>query len=60
MHHLADEALRGAPSFWDVYPDLVRVVRGKRVVAYNAAFDRGILDHMCWRYNLPDLPIKRW
>jgi DNA polymerase-3 subunit epsilon len=60
VHGITDEALQEAPSFYAIYPDLVRVVRGKKVIVYNASFDAGVLDHMCWLYDLPELPVRRW
>jgi DNA polymerase-3 subunit epsilon len=60
VHGISDEALRNAPSFYAVYPELMRVVRRKKVIAYNAAFDRDILAHCCDLYDLSDLPVQRW
>jgi DNA polymerase-3 subunit epsilon len=60
VHGITDEALQEAPSFYAIYPDLVRVVRGKKVIVCNASFDAGVLDHMCWLYDLPELPVKMW
>jgi DNA polymerase-3 subunit epsilon len=60
VHHIPDEALRTAPSFWDIYPALVRSVQGKRVVVYNAGFDEDVLVYCCALYDLPVLPVRRW
>lgn len=53
LHRLTAEELALAPSFPDVYGDLARLMRGRTVVSYHAAFDRMILDGCCRRRGLP-------
>lgn len=43
IHGITDAMVIGAPRFADVLPELTRLMLGRRVVIYNAAFDRGIL-----------------
>jgi hypothetical protein len=41
VHGISDEELAGAPRWADVAPDFLAVVAGRRILAYNAAFDHG-------------------
>lgn len=43
IHGITDEMVAGAPSYREVHPLLQNVVRDRIVIAYNAAFDRRIL-----------------
>ena len=44
LHGHTAENLRGERRFFEVYPDLLDVVWGKRVVVYNASYDRRVWD----------------
>ncbi len=52
-HGILPEDLRAAPSFAKVYPELLRVLEGKRVAVYNAPYDAGVWDQAVERYRLP-------
>jgi hypothetical protein len=41
VHRIDDEALADAPRWESVLPDFLSVTRGRRILAYNAAFDAG-------------------
>jgi Exonuclease len=43
VHGIADADVAGAPSWAEVLPRLAEVTRGRRVLAYNADFDRGVV-----------------
>ncbi len=43
VHGLTAEMLAGQPSFADVVPDLVEVLRGRTLVAHNVGFDYSFL-----------------
>lgn len=45
IHGISDEMVANSPSFPEVYPQIVEVLEGKRVLIYNAAFDIKILDY---------------
>lgn len=51
--------LAAARRWPDVYYELRPVLAGRRVVAYNADFDRRLFDQTCDRYRLPRLRL-RW
>lgn len=44
IHGLTDEHLTGAPRFSDVASELADQLRGRRIVAHNAKFDREFLN----------------
>lgn len=44
VHGYTAEDLEGSPSFKEIYPDLLDAIRGRRVVVYNAAYDRKVFD----------------
>jgi DNA polymerase-3 subunit epsilon len=45
IHGIDDSMVRDAPTFPEVYPQIVEVLKDKRVFIYNAAFDIKILDY---------------
>ena len=44
LHGHTAESLAGERRFFEVYPDLLDVLWGKRVVVYNASYDRRVWD----------------
>ena len=48
-----------APIFPEVYPPIDAVIKDKRVIIYNAAFDIKILNYCCWLHNLPILKLAK-
>lgn len=44
VHGYSARMLEGSPSFKEVYPDLLDAISGRRVVVYNAAYDRRVFD----------------
>src|SRR5918911_4041356 len=44
VHGLTEEQLRDAPTFAQIEQQLLAVLRGRRIVIYNADFDRGVLE----------------
>ena len=59
VHGISAEAVAGARDFPTVLPELVRAIAGKTVVAYNAPFDRRLLDQTAFRHGVT-LPEVRW
>jgi DNA polymerase-3 subunit epsilon len=43
IHHITIDQLKTAPTFERVAPKLSEIVHGKRIVAYNAEYDRRLL-----------------
>lgn len=54
IHHLTPDKLEGAPSWPEVWPKLAEVIRGRKVVIYNADFDWPIVRAMCAHYGIED------
>jgi DNA polymerase III subunit epsilon len=44
VHGHSAKSLSGAPRFLEVYPDLLEVLYGKRVIVFNASYDRRVWD----------------
>lgn len=55
VHGLTDEAVAGAPEFSLVHERLWALACDKTVVAFNAAFDRSVLDRECRRVGAPSI-----
>ncbi len=44
IHGHTARSLAGSPPFLEVYPDLLEVLWGRRVIVYNASYDRRVWD----------------
>ncbi len=44
IHGHTAKSLAASPPFWEVYPDLLEALWGRRVVVYNAPYDRRVWD----------------
>jgi DNA polymerase-3 subunit epsilon len=44
VHGYTTRSLSGSPPFWEIYPDLLEALWGRRVVVYNASYDRRVWD----------------
>lgn len=49
VHGITDAMVAEAPTFASLFDDLTALLHGRTVIAYNAAFDRGILSHEFYR-----------
>jgi hypothetical protein len=52
VHGITDDDVAGAPLWADVLPRLFEVTRGRQVLAYNADFDRGVVEADSRRHGL--------
>lgn len=59
IHHLSAEQLTGAPTWDQVWESLAKIIDGRLLVAYNAQFDRRMIELMVARYRLTS-PALRW
>ncbi len=61
IHHITNEMVQNAAPFQSAWDTLTRIVDGKIVVVYNAAYDRRLLNQSASRLPLPEplLPV-RW
>ena len=60
VHGITDQALADAPPFSVLYHAIAHLLRHRRVLAYNAAFDRRLLTQTCTIYGLPPLEGVAW
>jgi DNA polymerase-3 subunit epsilon len=44
IHGYTAEALVDSPSFKEIYPDILDAISGRRVIVYNARYDRRVFD----------------
>ena len=44
IHGHTTRSLAGSPPFSEVYPDLLEVLWGRRIIVYNASYDRRVWD----------------
>jgi len=58
IHGITDEGVKDAPTFPEIYPSLAEVMKDKRVLIYNSAFDIKILNYCCKLHGLPILKLK--
>jgi DNA polymerase III subunit epsilon len=56
VRHIQDQHTMLALSFTDVYTCLSKLLAGRRLVIYNAAFDLGILAREYERHQVPPIP----
>ncbi len=59
IHGISDAMVATAPSFPDVYPRIVEVLKDKRILIYNAEFDIKILNYCCQLHGLPILKLQK-
>lgn len=59
IHGIRDEHVAAAPTWDDVFSRLVPIVKGRRVVVFNADYDRKIIRQCCTESGL-SLPQSTW
>lgn len=59
IHGITDAMVANAPTFPDVYPRIVEILKDKRVIIYNAEFDIKILNYCCRLHDLPILKLQK-
>jgi len=60
IHGISDEMVASAPTFREIYPQLVASIQNKTVLVYNANYDCYLLDNLIIRHGL-DLPhFDQW
>lgn len=53
IHGISNHLVQFAPSFSQVYPDILNAITCREVLIYNAPFDIGVLKHCSVNYRLP-------
>ena len=59
IHHIKPVDVQSAPTFHDLWPDLLMFIGDDPLIAHNAPFDIGILRAMLIHYELP-IPSLRY
>jgi DNA polymerase-3 subunit epsilon len=57
IHGIVDQMVAGAPAWPEILPFLRPVLHGRRVVIYNAAYDKRILRQSCQAHGLDSLGL---
>jgi DNA polymerase-3 subunit epsilon len=65
VHGISDDEVSapGVPLWPEVYRQLADVTNGRIILAYNASYDRGVIEDDCARNGIPDAPLAdrdRW
>ena len=60
VHGITDAHVKDAPKFRDITADLMEFIGDAPVIAHNAAFDRGFMNHEFGLCAHPELPEARW
>lgn len=60
INNISQAMVENAPAFPAIHPELVKHLSGKTVLAYNADFDRRMLEQDCQRHKLPIPSVCRW
>jgi DNA polymerase-3 subunit epsilon len=58
IHGITDDMVSTAPTFPEIYPQILEVCSTNQVLIYNAGFDMSILDYCCKLHNLPKLKFN--
>ena len=60
IHGITDEMVKDAPTFQEIYPQIVQALAGKTLIVYNSDYDVYLLDNLINRYKL-DMPhFENW
>jgi DNA polymerase-3 subunit epsilon len=59
IHGITNEMVKDAPTFCEVYPQIVAALADKEVLIYNANFDIRILRRCCELHKLPLLNLSK-
>jgi DNA polymerase III subunit epsilon len=60
VHGLDDVALAGAPTWVEVYPEIDKLLNGRRLLTYNADFDRRMIRQTCLRHGTAVPKVASW
>src|SRR5215218_9326891 len=59
VHGITNTDVKDAPTWCDLYEELLRVLAGRRIIVYNVIFDRQMVNQACERYDLA-APAADW
>lgn len=55
IHGITKDLVKDAPTFPQIYSDLVSALENKKVIIYNKNFDTNKIEDMCELYELPEI-----
>jgi DNA polymerase III subunit epsilon len=59
LHHINEAMVSAAPCFNEEWPEIWRRIKGRSLIAWNAAFDAGRLKYAAVAHNV-ELPPLEW
>ena len=60
IHGITNEMVRGKPLFGHICDELLEFIGDRKIIAHNAAFDRGFVNMECERLNRIAPPTDQW
>lgn len=60
VNGISNAMVKDAPHFADIYPFIGMITRNRTIIAYNSAFDEGMVNTHLKRYSLPALHNVEW
>jgi DNA polymerase-3 subunit epsilon len=60
FHGIGNEDVKDAPTFPEIYPQIVEAIQGKTVVVYNVGYDITLLTHLARRHSLTPFACDAW
>ncbi len=58
VHGLTGKDTASALSFREMYPEIKKRIKGKKIIAHNESFDRGVMRETCAYYKLDYSELK--
>ena len=60
IHGITNDKVRGKPKFAHICEELNDFLGDRKIIAHNAAFDRGFINMELERHNRPTPPVAQW
>ncbi len=60
VHGITNAMVRGKPKFCDICDELVDFIADRKIIAHNAAFDRGFVNMEMEKHSRVPPPVEQW
>lgn len=60
VHGITNEKVRGKPKFAHICEEMMEFIGDRKIIAHNAAFDRGFINMELEKQNRPTPPVDQW
>ncbi|MBW8880413.1 MAG: DNA polymerase III subunit epsilon [Asticcacaulis sp.] len=60
VHGITNDMVRGKPKFAHICEQLAEFIGDRKIIAHNAAFDRGFINFELEKHNRPTFPTEQW